>query len=293
MFKVGNLTFETYPIAFFPDWRKVRQFDWRQLEMGFKEVATYDCKPPRTMPNLPDWISLAPRIMTSARSPLGQHNKAAHDARMNRFVSASQLGSLAKFVEAVGNMFPRPNAKAQVPKADILSGIDKNYRQVIGYWRLDRFILLLPRGRNPRGDYLVLCLPNKVIWRIVKVGICGTEVIPERPLGYSLHELNVAPTFDKPGPYKKLDPPRSIPGTKLRLNGPQFDTSVRERDKNKFWKDLESLDAKQRKRSLETRKPPGVDVGWLSEWAFDEFILRDARQDAEMKRLSKRYGGEG
>ncbi|MEM1238165.1 MAG: hypothetical protein AAGI10_14445 [Pseudomonadota bacterium] len=293
MFRVGNLTFESYPIAFFPDWRKVRQFDWRELEMGFTEVATYDCKPPRTMPNLPDWISLAPRIMTSARSPLGRQNKAARDARMGRMVAASQLGTVAKFVETVGKMFPRPNARARVPKADILSRIDKNYRHVIGYWRQDKFILLLPRGRNPHSDFLVLCLPDKVYWSIITVGICGTERLVESELSFLYPELEVFPTFEQSGPYKKIDPPRSIPGTKYRLGGPQFDTDVREGDKNKFWKDLERRDAKQRRRSQETGKPPGVDLGWLRDWPWGDVSLRHARHDAEMKRLSKRYGGTG
>lgn len=290
MIKAGNLTFETYPIAFFPDWRKTRQFAWANLQMQFVHVATYDCRPPQTLPTLPNKLKISPHIMTTARTPLGRPDKQAFDARMRRFIGASGFKTNKEFVASIGKHFPDPKAKIDVPTTELLSRIDKNYRQVIGYWRDDRFILMVPRGRNPKGDFMILCLPDRISWAIYTVGICGTETKKKRLWGGWGRKPEYDYFFDSPGPYKKISPPRYTPGTPFRLEGGQKEHDVPEKEKNDFWRELEKKDRMQRKKASETGKPAGMDDRWLQEVPFDERPLEWQRHDAEMKRLSETYG---
>lgn len=290
MLKAGNLVFETYPIAFFPDWRKVRQFDWRNLEMGFNVVATYDCRPPQTLPNLKKKLSITPHIMTSARTPLGQPNRAAFAARMRRMIGASGLKTEAAFLESIGKQFPDPSAQIDVPAAEILRRMDKNYRQIIGYWRRDRFILLTPRGRNPNGDYMILCLPDQIHWRIYTIGICGTERRKPDGTGLELAWRKDRYVFDAPGPYKKIKPLRFDYDFKTSNWPRKNKADVQEDQKNEFWKKLEKEDALQRKRSKETGKPTGRDAEWLDNYSLPDVLLDIERVKAEEKRLSDEYG---
>ncbi|MEM6276391.1 MAG: hypothetical protein AAF714_05535, partial [Pseudomonadota bacterium] len=208
--RIGNLGLRQEPIGRLDDWRKVRRVDWRNIQMGLNEVTVWDCTKQDFAPNPPNSVPVPVVLTSSAVNPLGRIDKSVRDQRYARFVGWSGLGSIKAFGNALANVFSTPTIP--FPRAKILSQIDKRYRHVICYERFDRHILLVPDRPNPRGDYLILCLPERVRWWAVTVGICGTERelehLAEDPFGGLEAPRWITYVFTAAGPYKKLPAPR-------------------------------------------------------------------------------------
>ncbi|MEM9348876.1 MAG: hypothetical protein AAGA47_01330 [Pseudomonadota bacterium] len=204
-FRIGKLGLKTQPIQDLADWDKARKLDWRSLQMGLHEVAVWDCTKQAFTLRPNKGVPVPVILTTSSVNPMGRVDKVARQSRYDRFVKASGLGSAQAFGKAFEKSFATPTVP--FPEADVLAAIDKRYRHVICYERLDRYILITPRQQNPRGDYLILCLPEKVRWWVVTVGICGTETRIQSTEESPLLEEPLKVTsfvFVAPGIYEKL-----------------------------------------------------------------------------------------
>lgn len=293
--RVGKLGLTTRPIQLLADWRKVREYDWPTLNMGFTDLAVWDCETQKMMPELPARVALPFSMTSSYITPLGRHDKEARQKRYDRFVGWSGLGSAKAFGAALSGRFKTPTLP--VPKKDIERELDKRYRCVIGYRRLDRFLLVVPDRPNPQGDYLILCVPDRVVWYIVRVGICGFEeerVVDSMPLSEGTKPLPIKEWFFvRPGPYRKITPPRvegvNLPGIYPgKFNSIYHDIPTKV--KSTGWRKLLRDDEAQ-KRAL--AKKFGGSAGQYGRWSFlhqANYTLLSRRWDAIEKRLARKYG---
>lgn len=289
--RIGKLGLKTQPIQLLADWRKVREFDWRALNMGYTDIAMWNCETQKMTPALPRRIPLPFSIMSSFITPLGRQDKEARQRRYNRFIGWSGLGNAQAFGNALSKRFKTPTL--DVPQADILQQLDKNYRSVITYLRFDRFILLVPDQPNPQGDYLILCVPDRVIWYIVRVGICGEEelvTVGDFLMDDGEDALPIREwVFTKKGPYKKLDPPR-VRGVPEAGGKREIYRRIPTQVKSPGWRKLLRDDEAQ-KRALANKFGGGA--GKFGRWSFLHnwnYDLSGRRLDAEVKRIKEKYG---
>lgn len=210
IFRIGNLGFKTELIYDQRDWTNIKRADWRRYQMQFHPLSVWDCGRQAFSNGLPDKIEIAPVFETSAVDPFGNHNAKERNSNLLHLIGKSGLGSPEAFARASRATFP--SVSIPVPKKDLQRLLDKRYRVVIGYRRRDRFIRCAPAGSNPLKHFMVLCVPDRIDWILMTIGVCGTERLVEmttESLGgegdFVVYSFLV---FDRPGPYGKLTPPR-------------------------------------------------------------------------------------
>lgn len=287
--RVGNLGLDANPIQLLADWHKVREHDWRRVNLGFNEIAVWYCGDNSFDRPLPETIQLPVTLTTSYISPLGRSRRDLADARYDRFLGWSGLEDRSAFGQVFSASFSTPSV--EVPHERFLAAFDKRYRVVLGYVRRDRHILLTPEGGSPQDDYLLLCLPEFVRWHYVYVGICGTERTLDLGLGLGPEEpsspITTFFTFDAPGPYQKLNPARSYPIYVVKAGIWQ---PVPTKGRSAIWRRILREDA-QKKRVLARRHGGSLDPG--GRWAIQpgpDFRLEPRRYESELERLSRQYG---
>ncbi|MEM9435892.1 MAG: hypothetical protein AAGA15_02540 [Pseudomonadota bacterium] len=295
-FRIGKLGLKTQPIQDLADWDKARKFDWRSLQMGLHEVAVWDCTKQAFTPRPNKGVPVPVILTTSSVNPMGRIDKVARQKRYDRFVKASGLGSPQAFGKALEKNFVTPTVP--FPEADVLAAIDKRYRHVICYERLDRFILITPRQQNPRGDYLILCLPEKVRWWAVTVGICGTEKrVEEDPLLPFENQLpirTVKYVFLQAGTYQKLPQPRTeLISLRNLVKSPRYATkyTLPNSVQSPVWRAFLRDDANM--KIAKSKKLGTTTLGALGPYGIhflpNPNYLWD-RHEAEKKRLWNKFG---
>lgn len=260
--------------------------------MGFREVAVFDCAQPELNPKLPDKIPLRPHLTTSTLSPLGNHNSQAFRARMRRLTNAAGLSSPAAFIQAIGKQFP--NSDIAVPKADIMRHIDRRYRQVLGYLRLDRYIVLTLKGGNKFDDYLLLCLPQSVTWVVLTVGVCGTEKTVKSlgPDDFFGPQAQDGFEFEARGPYRPITPVREkiVALTPENMFSEIYRTVLPDSEKNDLWRRVLRRDeAIKKKKAAGQKGQVNPDFGL---WALEHNInptYYNQRRKAEHRRIAAKH----
>lgn len=295
-FRVGKLGLKTEPIQDLADWDKARKFDWQSLQMGLHEVTVWDCTKQGFTPQPKKNVALPVVLTTSSINPLGRLDKVARQRRYDRFVKASGLGSPEAFGKAFARNFVTPTIP--FPQADVLATIDKRYRHVICYERIDRYILITPQQRNPRGDYLILCLPEKVRWWAVTVGICGTETRVEEHSNFPFEDeffpKVVKYIFQQAGTYKKLPEPRMnlVHLRNLVKGSPSPAEYVLPKSvQSTTWRTFLRDDANM--KTAKAKKLGASTTGYLSPYAINfspNLNYLWERREAEKKRLWNKFG---
>ncbi|MEM6276390.1 MAG: hypothetical protein AAF714_05530 [Pseudomonadota bacterium] len=279
---LGRLTLRTYPIQILSDWQKIRKHAYDKLDLDFKEVGVWDCGADKWTLEPKPAITIKPRLQTFARSPMGRPYPNRRQAIEKRLKARSGISD--KWDLAVSAMFPEVSFKT--PMSSITQTIDKRYRTVVYYRVEHRFILCLPVGANPRDDYMVLSLPERVYWWTLRVGICGREAKREGSMGQEIHE------FHLPGPYRRLNRNgrfRRVALSATEANTEFFQETPADSETAKWRETLRSDEELKRSAAKKTGTSTAMGYAWSIRFTPNH-TLEDARQRAERARLQKKYG---
>ena len=197
MISAKNLEFAAAPIELFPDWGKVSGLDWAAMGTAFKPVGVEDCGEGLMEQAYLDTIELKPIVITSSYSPLGRRLPKLREDRLRRLTKRAGVDTEADLFGALTNQFP--SVTLNVPKADFKRSRKKHHRAIPGYRRDNRYILLVPKGKNVYDDWLLLCLPERVQWVRYFVGTCGKRVPRITMAGTAGYDV-------VPGPFSPMKP---------------------------------------------------------------------------------------
>ena len=284
---IGRLRLDTYPIQMLSDWQKVRKHGWRQLGLGYTELGIYDCAKKRWAPKPRKQIQIPVTLQAFSFSPMGKPLPERKKAIEKRIIASSGLGN--KFGTALTSRFPA--AKVDVPLARLDASLDANYRNLLYYSVVYRYILCQQRHANPHDDYLILALPDKVHWHNLLIGVCGIEEkIYYDDSGLLANEFYFK--FKTAGTYKKLrgEPRHRNVFLGSSPSGKGNESLVPETEKPGKWREILNSDAEQKKLAA---AKTGGSTRFGGAWGI-EFVpnvhLRQARHKEEVARLSKKYG---
>ncbi|WP_147126699.1 hypothetical protein [Shimia ponticola] len=278
MISAKNLDFHIAPTELFPDWGKVSGLDWGAMGAGFQPVGVEDCGEGLLNQAYKDQIELKPIVITSTYSPLGRKLPKLRDDRIRRLSKRAGVKTEGELFGALTNQFP--SVTLPVPKADFQKSRLKDHRSIPGYNRLNRYILLVPKGKNPYDDWLMLCLPDRVQWSRYFVGTCGKRVRRLTMIGYGGYDV-------VPGPFSPMKPTNSWVTLQNDVFGAGFQDATHRRT-HPLWAKLEKRirAMKRRARKLSpTAKPNNFAFyDWPSEAG------ERSRTTAEQRLLAKTYG---
>ncbi|MEM9435891.1 MAG: hypothetical protein AAGA15_02535 [Pseudomonadota bacterium] len=282
--QLGNLTLLTRPIQLLSDWPKVQKHAWRELGLGATVVGVWDCGRSDWVKEPDTHVELPIKLQAFAFSPLGRPLPTAKKGIQNRLLARSGLGS--GLGPRLNSMFK--TARVPVPRKDMEWHVDKNYRNVFYFYERRRHILCVPKGGSPRDDYLILSLPEDILWYVAQIGVCGIET--KTPVEKTWFGPDFVYEFDRPGVYRAIDAPRA---RKLRLekNGLRYHNRqpVPENQKSSKWRQILRGDAGM-KRDLAARTGGKTVLGgsWSIKYTPD-FALERAIKEREALRIFKKY----
>ncbi|MEM9854020.1 MAG: hypothetical protein AAF841_06150 [Pseudomonadota bacterium] len=213
----------------------VRQ-DPKALKQSFYDVEVYSCSEPGKALKFPKEITLEPLVLFWGYTQAGKPNPkgALRQARLlQRYMGAKSLKALNKLlVDALGT------ATAKPPVDILKTMINKDKRQVFGYWRVYNFFRLTAVNKGVKADFII-GLPVALEWGAYTVGMCGSFVDTERvKTAEGMVTRKIFPPKFVAGPYQKLKKAEYEAMT-LMLFSNMFELLGQPtKAKKKIWKDM-------------------------------------------------------
>lgn len=175
--KIGTTWFDVRPAPRdLPGYRSVLAADWGSLRMNFQKLSFWSCKTGTWDTALPARIALEQILCITAPTPMGRQNANLKNARIRRLLGKMQLKGPA-LDKVLNDAFPP--AKFNVPVQAIRRLQSETASYLVGFYRMDDHILLVPEGRNPTGDFMILSLPHQVRFFAFQTDTCPSTPLPD------------------------------------------------------------------------------------------------------------------